>query len=554
MYQPLKQLTQLSRAAKLASLCCALLILLTLLAWIIFQLDPARVAWSDYMTLGRAVMLGLLLTITTASLYFSARLWLDETPASADEVESAWQAGITAFSKVGISIADLPVFLFLGATTTEQQRQLMNAGNLKLIVDGPAQANAPLNWFATNEAIYLFCGSAGVLGRTIDNLRKASSLSIAGDVEVGLVTSTPLGDLSLGMAIEEPARLSPALQAADLNRENSATVARNEQSLACSEHGPTATLVRPRLAKPSLKVEAERQLHNIESMLEEQLQLDRLGIHDREGISVGPPLCEASLTSLTSTETADGQHMLTDVCARLRGRRRPVAPINGIGIIVDMAAVISSELAARQCGDAIRGELEQVRSQLGQQAPVSIVCTGMEIQPGVSEVIRRLGAATAGSLTIGQLCDPREVTNSPMIERCAEQALGTIEKLVLHLLRSPESMSMPGSNQLIRLLIASRQRFIKPLKILLNQALLQTPVTHRSQAGFFNGLFFAAIGIRPIERAFAAPLLQRLHAQQHWLAWTDAELKMQRRERFLNGSLAVLCAVELLALIVQAVS
>ncbi len=545
MHQLLKQLSQLSRAAKFASLCCALLLLLTLLAWIVFQLDPARVAWSDYMTLSRGVMLVVLLAITTSAIYFSALFWLDEAPASIDEVESAWQSGLKALAHVGLSIRDLPVFLFVGAATTQQQRQFINASNLKLLVEAPAAVNAPLNWFASDDAIYLFCGSAGVLGRTIDHLKKSSGYFVA-DNQQGFESWRPApGEAVFSESIDDSASFS-ATGRSDVSLSQAAPISPIRQSLAHSEPGGTATLTQQRgVAQSRLEQQTEQQLNALDLLVQTELE------HDQQRVSRPHRLQAANLSSLTSREVAVGQQALTDICMRLRGQRRPVAGINGVGLLVDIGVATSSDSAARQCGDAVRSDLKQVRDLLGQHAPISIILTGAEYQPGVTEAIRRLGAARASNLTLGHACDPREINSGRLIETSVEQLLVSIERLVHHLMRSPESLTIPGNNHLVQLTIECRQRFRKPLQILLSQALLANHDTTIPQSAFFNGLFLAAIGDRPIDRGFAGPLLNRLQTQQHWLAWSATELRSQRRERFIVSTFVVLCATEAMLLVAQ---
>ncbi len=545
MHQLLKQLTQLSRAAKFASLCCALLLLLTLLAWGIFQLDPARVAWADYMTISRGLMLGLLLAMTTGAIYFSARLWLDEAPANIDEVESAWQSGLTALANVGLSIRDLPVLLFVGAATTKQQRQFINACSLKLLVDAPATVNAPLNWFATDEAIYLFCGSAGVLGRTVEHLRKSAGYFKA-DHQQGFESWLPTqSDAVLSESIEESANLASTGRS-DVSLSQAAPIFPTRHSLVQAEPGGTATLTRTRgVAKSSSEQQTEQQLNALDMLVQEELE------YDQRGVSRPYLLQAANLSLLTSTEVAVGQQALFDFCTRLRGQRRPVAAINGIALLVDINVATSSDSAARQCGDAVRVDLKQVRDLLGQHAPISIILTGAEYQPGVTEAIRRLGPARASNLTLGRACDPREVTSNQLVETSVEQLFISIDKLVHHLIRSPDSLAIPGNNCLIRLIIECRQRFCRPLSILLSQALLVDHDTAVPQCAFFNGLFLAAIGERQVDRGFTGPLLNRLQAQQHWLAWSATELRRQRRERFIVNTFVVICAIEGMVLVAQ---
>ncbi len=535
MLAQLQSLRQLSRAAKITCLFCASLVLLTLIAWGVFQLDAARVAWIDYMTLSRGVWLIVLLVATSMSVYFSLRAWLDEVPAAADDVEAAWQAGVAALAQVGVTLRDLPVYLFVGATSLPLQRRLVLAGKQKLLVDGPASSNAPLNWFATAEAIYLFCGSAGVLGRTVESLNKSGDSSLA---ELNMFAN--VGDLS-HLDVSH-ARVESSAQAPhdDDSKMTMLAVEPGGQLDEVEQTGGTATLTQSRVAVKHTEQQMEGRLDELELLLEGEQRLETFAMPSGHGMH------SASLSSLTSTEIANGQKILADVCTRLRGARRPVAAINGIGVVVDACLSTNSEAAARQCGTAIRDDLQQIQGALGQHAAVSMVLAGMERQAGVTEAIRRLGAVRSSGVTLGQIRDPREVQQPSTLEQAADGALTSIDKLAHYLIRDPAVLSIPGNSHLLRLVIDCRRRFASPLRVLLNQAFASGMIDAQQRPAFFNGVFLAATGERSVEQAFTEPIFQRMHGQQHWLAWTVTELRSQRRERLLARCLATLCATELL--------
>jgi hypothetical protein len=523
MLQPLQWFKKLSRAARITILFSGVLCLLTIVAWIAFQVDPARVAWGDYMTLSRAGLLLLWLSLTTAATYFAAGQWLEERPASQDDIELAWQAGLNALSKVGLSLRDMPVFLLVGANSTQEQRQLLNASKQSLLVDGPAAGNAPLNWFASDQAIYVCCSSAGMLGTTVQNAGRAAH-DPSQLLQTGFVSFNEQG----GAATTEVGLASA---------ENSV-----ETGAVGQAGGGTATLVQPRRSAVRTEQQVETQLDALQSLVDGQLNTDAVGWQSHSDWT------DTNMTPLTSTQVANCQRSLAEVCTRLRGARRPVAAINGIGVVVDVELATGSETAARQCGNAIQSDLNQIREALGQYAPVSLILTGMERQPGTTEAIRRLGGALSSQIVLGVVVDPREVCDRQRTGAIADRALGSLNQLIQRLMSDPLALSIPGNNHLLQLLIHARQRLSRPLQVLISQGLSALSVSTATHPSFFNGVFFSASGSRPIEQGFTAPIFDRMQAQQHWLSWTGQELRSQGRRQIVMAGLMLVCLAELLIL------
>jgi hypothetical protein len=225
--------------------------------------------------------------------------------------------------------------------------------------------------------------------------------------------------------------------------------------------------------------------------------------------------------------------------------------VNGIGVIVDVELATVSEGAARQCGNAIHNDLTQIREALGLKAPVSLIMTGLERQPGTTEAIRRLGAPLSGQIALGAVIDPREVCDRQRTDAMVDKALGSVNQVLQRLMGEPSALSIPGNNHLLMLLIHSRQRLCRPLRVLLAQALPPVAGHEATQATFFNGMFFSAIGSRAVEQGFTSPVLERMQTQQHWLSWTTQELRSQHRQRVVLAGLMLVCLTELICLGVQ---
>ncbi|MEM0924938.1 MAG: type VI secretion protein IcmF/TssM N-terminal domain-containing protein [Planctomycetota bacterium] len=118
------------------------------------------------MTLPRmAAELGLTLAIPWA-LYLGLSRWNQVIEGVYPDVDRAWQAGVEAIKSQGIDLADYPLYLILGSSETESESGLMQALNSKLRVQAiPNEpgVSQPLQWYLTEDAIYLFCSGASAL-------------------------------------------------------------------------------------------------------------------------------------------------------------------------------------------------------------------------------------------------------------------------------------------------------------------------------------------------------------------------------------------------------
>ncbi len=118
------------------------------------------------------------------------------------------------------------------------------------------------------------------------------------------------------------------------------------------------------------------------------------------GIEMNPT---PSKSVLSSSETIYGQSLLSDLCNKLVNLRGDVAPINGIIVRVDSAALVRCSQLAAQSGQSLRQDLEQLRLQLGIQVPAVIALDNLHQLEGFQHLIKRLGPNKATGISIGEL-------------------------------------------------------------------------------------------------------------------------------------------------------
>ncbi len=141
------------------------LLVLVLTAWTIFSLSPSHVPWRHAMSWTRIVTVAALVLLVPLTFYWMLRLWLVGYRSRFPDVDHAWNAGIQALSRNGISLRAAPVFLILGVPSPELERSIMDACGGEFAVRGVPEGPAPLHWYARADRIYLVCSEVGWLSR-----------------------------------------------------------------------------------------------------------------------------------------------------------------------------------------------------------------------------------------------------------------------------------------------------------------------------------------------------------------------------------------------------
>jgi hypothetical protein len=147
---------------------CALflfLLVLVLVAWTLYFLNPVHVPWRHAMSWSRMGIVLALVVVTPLTLYWALRYWLIRYQSRFPDIDRAWEAGVQALRNHGISLRTTPVFVILGSPSPELEQSLMDASNREFLVRGVPEGPAPLHWYASDEGIYLVCSEVGWISR-----------------------------------------------------------------------------------------------------------------------------------------------------------------------------------------------------------------------------------------------------------------------------------------------------------------------------------------------------------------------------------------------------
>jgi hypothetical protein len=141
------------------------LLVLVLVVWTVYFLNPIHVPWRHAMSWSRMGTVMALIVVTPLTLYWALRFWLIRYQSRFPDIDRAWNAGVRALRSNGISLRSTPVFIILGCPSPELEQSLMDASGRDFLVRGVPQGPAPMHWYACAEAIYLVCSETGWISR-----------------------------------------------------------------------------------------------------------------------------------------------------------------------------------------------------------------------------------------------------------------------------------------------------------------------------------------------------------------------------------------------------
>ncbi|QDT03973.1 hypothetical protein K227x_23590 [Rubripirellula lacrimiformis] len=593
--QRVKSRLELSLAAMVALLVGTFLLCLALVAWLVYSIDPTRIAWGDYMTLGRSVGLLVLWGLSCAVTYWTVRIWMNEVPPGDVRVRQGWNAGTKLLARHGIGLSELPCFVVLGCETRHQQDALM--GSDGFTVTHPSSGAAPaIDWHVTEERILIFCRDIGVYG----------GLLRSGDKRAG--TGSPTNQLSFvdadGRSRVRASVDDPGVQdsAAPTNQDDHPSkheldsehqqpgdverggeddpVASEESELGKdafesddlgddndghSNIGPDSVAIASPRAKTKITGTKSATMTSAMRTLDHARSL----VLDAQSITPETVPARSIPDSLSSTKTSACQEQMAEFCACLRSERFPHAPINGTLVLVDSDAITdrssTSSESGRILGRAIRSDLDQMQAELGIASPVTMMVTENDHADDYHELQRRLRMVEQEtSLPLGRAFVSEEIPTVDAMNGLATDAIRMMESRVQTVFQTPRSLSQPQNYRLVRLLIQCRRWHTSLRSLLVESCAVATvsqpqavhAVNPTGDPGIVSGMFVASTaagtsGGSSKMGCFFEPVLRHMVDQQNHLAWTSSERQRCRRHRNVVNAIILVTAVLLAMLLAQ---
>ena len=566
------------------------------LVGIAFHTRSERISWSEYLSWAQlGLMAGLWLAICFAS-YWLVRISLSQLPPSEIGLIEAWKSGIDALTRRGISLRDVPIFLVLGCEDPKNQLMFMQQiGMATAIPVCPENSNAPIRWFISDDRIIVVCQDIGMY--TLAQSRLEVHLA-------RLQAELPFSDVCLPMTLvedEEPrasdsfkgAHHSPAeYQGGDgfdepvtSELEQPAVIpfpglsntddpfedrydTTQQESIVAESSSPTFSPWVDRIDSTSHSYVAERKSVSHKPVTNDQVKEQRLfgqldhteelvalvqqendsiqssQVFEQEVASQAVTLGKLSVSILNSSERIRAQIGLSDLCNLIGNARGELAPINGILVRVDTAALVRCSPLGQQSGQELRQDLEQLQHQLGIQAPVSIVLDNLHQFDSFQHLIKRLGRKTTAGIAIGELYDVRRPISTVNISVACDRLTRSITRAVYHVFRTDDGKLRPQNHKLFSLLKLCRGSLKDSINEFLVQALPPADVhTSGARESLFHGLYAMGSGDTETQRGFGSHVLRNLSDESESLAWTPDRLRLEKRYRARVSFLQALCVL-----------
>ncbi|MEQ1827374.1 MAG: type VI secretion protein IcmF/TssM N-terminal domain-containing protein [Pirellula sp.] len=514
---------------------------LTATTWIVFDSEPQRVAWSDYIQFPQlAGLVGLWCTVCILT-FWTVRLWCEQLPARDRTLDKAWQAGIKAISQRGMNLSSVPLFMILGCRDQNTQTNFLLRAGLKLSMEPiPTDPSAPIHWYIAEDRILIGCNDVGTFAMAQNRLilhrtgRLAASASTATTQDIHDSSNLEweyasadcdvfLGDAAPSVEMGLPSKVNRRASVGETPRSESSTFASLE-------------LVLPQRSSRSSQNVASR--NNDADHFQAQIDKTELLLSQWDEPQPNPAaepmnpvrVRQEACELLSSSELVHCQSLLEELCRRLRSSRMGLAPINGALAWVDAPQLMDCVEYSKQCGHLLGRDLNQLRDELGLMAPISIIMDRMHEITGCSELIRRNGPERAHRLVLGETCDVFQTPERAAVHTICRRAMDGICRSVYGCFRNVNGTNSAGNQRLIQLLIACRGRLSSAIHALVSESVAFRPDEGVGQnAAILSGVYFAASGDSPIEQGFCAHILDRMTKQEGLLAWSTLRLQNERR-------------------------
>lgn len=504
-----RRLLKLSLPTKAALVVALVLTTVVFTAWLLFLVDPESVPWRHSMTLGRVVLVFLLLIALPIVVYKVLQLWLEGESSRFPEIDFAWKAGLEALGDHGLSLDSTPLFLVLGSSGDRQEQALLDASLIPFKVRSVPAGPAPLHWYANADGIYLFCTDACWLSAlaTKEDQRQAGAFApglanpeapaSAGapapqNPDIPPTSTQPPGGVRGTMMFEG---IGPMLQTGD-----SAAAATPEPP----PESPGAQRGTMMLQAPISMGAAEPQQSSARHR-------------------------ETSRHILEPHESAEQLERLQYVCQLIKQARQPLCSINGLMTLLPFSMLQAGQAETDELERATRADLKTVTQSLDLRFPITSLVVGLEKESGFRELVRRVGRERAASQRFGKGFDLRAVASSAELTALGEHVCGAFEDWVYTLFREDAALTRPGNTRLYGLLCKVRCNLKPRLAQVLSGGFGYDPQRDSGDPLLFSGCYFAATGITEDRRAFVKSVFDKLITEQEEVEWTSGAISTDRR-------------------------
>ncbi len=423
------------------------------------------------------------------------------------DINRAWEEARLTLARSGIDLREVPVFLVVGQPE-EGVDALMGAPELPLKLITPRSPEAPLRVYAQEDAVFVTCPEASVLGQNVQFLVEQNWEEEKKRAMEKESASAPVPPSPPPVNTKEPEKKSPA------SPQLGVTAAPPETSPP-PEKEPTEPAVVPDV--PEDEEEEKRVL---------ELLAD---VRSGRSRSQRP-------TFLKKTEEVHQQTTRLQYLCRLLVRdRQPYCPINGVLILVPYWT-LEDDMMASDTGAACRYDLTVVQRVLQVKCPAFLLLCDMDKSPRFLQMVERIPYRQRIS-QLGQNFPLYPDVNDMEIPRLVESGLvwftdSLLPSVIQNLFRIESSAESPKKGfslaeslhsniPLYRFLVEFRERKNRLARLLIRGVLLDLPGIY-----YFGGVYLGATSRK--YAAFSRGVLQKLIDNQNAVTWNDEKLARDR--------------------------
>jgi hypothetical protein len=554
--------------------CLTFVFLLTTVVtvWTAFVLDPENVPWRHSMSAWRIILVSLLVVLIPILVYKTIQWWLETETAKFPDVDFAWQAGLQALEANGIAPTSAPLYVVLGSNGEQQERALLADPGLKLRVEGVPDGPAPLHWYASKDAIYLFLSDTSwtsALGSLREELivdARAKGLKVPD----GMSIQSIIPDVVRAMATL-PASASPAIPTTAQPVPSAAVAAPRPAPLPnpASASGPIGGTM---MLDASMLTELMAQQSGASVPAAPPPPATALPGAGVEYAAMSPPpaVVEAptfgasfernELEAAESMEPVLVAPQYAATCLKqlqyvgglLRQVRTPVCPMNGVVALIQFESIQGTAAEVDELQQALQGDLATLQYSTQCRAPVTALIVGLEKERGFREMVRRVGKDRATTQRFGRKFDVRAYPSHEQLDALASHVCGAFEDWAYTLFREENALTRPGNTLLYELLSKVRCGWKTRLAALLAGSFgADATKMGRQDSLLFSGCYLAATGETPDRQAFARGVLDKLNDEQEMVEWDRDAVRRNRRQSTLAALGMLLTLFLLCALIVM---
>jgi type VI protein secretion system component VasK len=249
---------------------------------------------------------------------------------------------------------------------------------------------------------------------------------------------------------------------------------------------------------------------------------------------------------------ADLTGRLRHLCRLVARDRQPYCPVNGLLVLLPLAATDSDDDAqntAESCGR----DLQTVRAALKVDCPLLAMVCDLEMLPGFREFFQRQKPTDLLKRVGQRFPMGTDLRGEPLAE-ALEGAVGwlclnTLRDWVYRLFRVEQAgredaaAAVSANSRLYLMLSELREREARLARILTRGVLAGWEGAPR-----FGGCYLGATGAEASQQAFVPGVFRRLTEAQNYVAWTDqARADDARYQRLANLGYGILAGLGVLA-------